>query len=118
MGFLLRWIREKSRASGTKRCGKTTTIRILLTLVNLTSGKASLFDVDVAGNSEKVRNMCGYVPQDVSADGDLTAYENILIYAKLYGMPGKERKSRIEEALGFLELTERANDMVNTFPEA
>ena len=100
---------------GPNGAGKTTTIRILLTLVKLTSGKASLFDVDVAGNGERVRNMCGYVPQDVSADGDLTAYENILIYAKLYSMPGKERKSRIEEALGFLELKERANDMVNTF---
>ena len=73
-------------------------------LINLTSGKATVFDVDVAGNGERVRNMCGYVPQDVSADGDLTAYENILIYAKLYSMPGKERKTRIQEALGLLRV--------------
>jgi ABC-2 type transport system ATP-binding protein len=59
--------------------------------------------------------MCGYVPQDVSADGDLTAYENVLISSKLYGMPAKERKTRIQDVLNFLELTDRANDMVNTF---
>jgi ABC-2 type transport system ATP-binding protein len=59
--------------------------------------------------------MCGYVPQDVSADGDLTAYENVLISSKLYGMPAKERKQRIHDVLSFLELTDRANDMVNTF---
>jgi len=100
---------------GPNGAGKTTIIRILLTLINLSSGKVFLFDVDVTKNSEKVRKMCGYVPQDVSADGDLTAYENILIYAKLYGMPGKERKTRIQEVLGYLDLTERANDMVKTF---
>ncbi len=100
---------------GPNGAGKTTTIRILLTLIDYTSGKVSLFDVDVAKNSEKVRSMCGYVPQDVSADGDLTAYENVLIDAKLYSMPAKERKTRIPEVLGFLELGDRANDMVNTF---
>jgi len=62
-----------------------------------------------------VRRICGYVPQDVSADGDLTSYENVLISAKLYGMPPKERKQRIQEVLNFLELTDRENDMVNTF---
>ena len=62
-----------------------------------------------------VRRICGYVPQDVSADGDLTAYENVLISSKLYGMPVKERKQRIHEVINFLELTDRENDMVNTF---
>ena len=100
---------------GPNGAGKTTIIRILLTLINLTSGKVSVFDVDVAKNSERVRSMCGYVPQDLSADGDLTAYENVLIYAKLYSMPKEERKVRIQEVLGYLGLTERANDMVNTF---
>jgi len=100
---------------GPNGAGKTTTIRILLTLVKPTSGTALMFDTDIAKHSERVRGMCGYVPQDVSADGDLTAYENVLIYSKLYGMPSKERKTRIKEVLGFLELSDRANDMVNTF---
>jgi ABC-2 type transport system ATP-binding protein len=100
---------------GPNGAGKTTTIRILLTLIEPTSGETLIYDIDTAKNSEDVRRMCGYVPQDVSADGDLTAYENVLISSKLYGMPANERKKRIGDVLNFLELTERANDMVNTF---
>ena len=100
---------------GPNGAGKTTTIRILLTLIKPTSGETLIYDLDTAKNSEDVRRMCGYVPQDVSADGDLTAYENVLISSKLYGMPANERKKRIGDVLNFLELTERANDMVNTF---
>jgi len=100
---------------GPNGAGKTTTIRVLLTLIKPTSGETLIYNLDTAKNSEEVRRMCGYVPQDVSADGDLTAYENVLISSKLYGMPAKERKTRIPEVLNFLELTDRANDMVNTF---
>jgi ABC-2 type transport system ATP-binding protein len=100
---------------GPNGAGKTTTIRILLTLIYPTSGETLIYNLNTARNSEEVRRMCGYVPQDVSADGDLTAWENVLISSKLYGMPAKERKTRIQEVLNFLELTDRANDMVNTF---
>ena len=100
---------------GPNGAGKTTTIRILLTLIQPTSGETLIYNLNTAKNSEEVRRMCGYVPQDVSADGDLTAYENVLISSKLYGMPAKERKQRIHDVLSFLELTDRANDMVNTF---
>ena len=100
---------------GPNGAGKTTTIRVLLTLIKPTSGETLIYNIDTAKNSEEVRRICGYVPQDVSADGDLTAYENVLISSKLYGMPAKERKTRIHEVLNFLELTDRANDMVNTF---
>ena len=100
---------------GPNGAGKTTTIRVLLTLIKPTSGETLIYNLDTAKNSEEVRRMCGYVPQDVSADGDLTAYENVLISSKLYGMPANERKTRIHDVLNFLELTDRANDMVNTF---
>ena len=80
---------------GPNGAGKTTTIRILLTLIKPTSGETLIYNLDTAKNSEEVRRMCGYVPQDVSADGDLTAYENVLISSKLYGMPANERKTRI-----------------------
>jgi len=63
--------------------------------------------------------MCGgfaaYVPQDVSADGDLTSYENVLISAKTVWHASQRKEARIQEVLNFLELYRRENDMVNTF---
>jgi ABC-2 type transport system ATP-binding protein len=100
---------------GPNGAGKTTTIRMLLTLIKPTGGKASLFGIELLRYPEKARDMAGYVPQDVSVDGELTGYENILMYAKLYGVPGKERGQRIKEVLEYLGLQERANDMVNTY---
>ena len=100
---------------GPNGAGKTTTIRILLTLIKPTSGNVSVFGVDALAYPDKVREMAGYVPQDVSVDGEITGYENILIYAKLYGMPADQRKKRIKEVLEYLGLEDRANSMVNTF---
>ncbi len=100
---------------GPNGAGKTTTIRMLLTLSKPTSGNINILGVDALTSPEEVRCMAGYIPQDVSVDGELTGYENILMYAKLYGLPGKERGGRIKEVLEYLGLTDRAGDMVNTY---
>jgi len=100
---------------GPNGAGKTTTIRCLLTLIKPTSGKARISGIDVLRNPQQVRQLCGYVPQDVSVDGDLTGYENLLLYAKLYYVPSAVRKKRIQEALEFMQLTDRANSLVKTY---
>jgi ABC-2 type transport system ATP-binding protein len=100
---------------GPNGAGKTTTIRILLTLIRPTAGSIRVFGLDALADPDRVRQMAGYVPQDVSVDGEITAYENILIYSKLYGMPRNERKQRIKEVLEYMDLQERANSLVNTF---
>jgi ABC-2 type transport system ATP-binding protein len=100
---------------GPNGAGKTTTIRCLLTLIKPSSGEARISGIDVLGNPQQVRQLCGYVPQDVSVDGDLTGYENLLLYAKLYYVPGAVRKKRIQEALEFMQLTDRANSLVKTY---
>ncbi|MDO8567715.1 MAG: ATP-binding cassette domain-containing protein [Dehalococcoidales bacterium] len=100
---------------GPNGAGKSTIIRTLLTLIKPTSGRISIFGVNALTHPEKAREMAGYVPQDISVDGELTGYENILMYSKLYGVPGKEREKRIKEVLEYLELEDRANDMVSTY---
>ena len=107
--------REVFGLLGPNGAGKTTTIRMLLTLIRPTAGSIRVLGFDALTYPDRVRQMAGYVPQDVSVDGELTAYENILIYSKLYGMPSNQRKQRITEVLEYLDLQERANSLVNTF---
>jgi ABC-2 type transport system ATP-binding protein len=100
---------------GPNGAGKTTTIRCLLTLTKPTSGEIKVSSIDVWKHPGQVRQLCGYVPQDVSVDGDLTGYENLLLYAKLYYVPGSERKRLIREALEFMQLADWANSMVKSY---
>lgn len=100
---------------GPNGAGKTTTIRSLLTLVRPTSGEMKISGIEVLRKPQDVRKICGYVPQDVSVDGELTGYENLLLYAKYYYIPAEERKKRIREALEFMEIADRANHLVKTY---
>jgi ABC-2 type transport system ATP-binding protein len=69
---------------GPNGAGKTTTIRMIITLTKPTSGSISVLGVDAVRKPSQIRQMIGYVPQAVSVDGDLTAYENLLIFSKLF----------------------------------
>jgi ABC-2 type transport system ATP-binding protein len=77
---------------GPNGAGKTTTIKMLTTLLPPTSGKALVAGFDIVRDARNVRRSIGYVPQLVSADGNLTGYENLLLFAKLYDIPAKERQ--------------------------
>ncbi|VVM08539.1 Daunorubicin/doxorubicin resistance ATP-binding protein DrrA [Methylacidimicrobium cyclopophantes] len=87
---------------GPNGSGKTTTMRMLTTLLPPSSGSARVDGHDVVGDPTAVRADIGYVPQMLSADPDLTGYENLWIGAKLYRIPRSERRERIEEALDFM----------------
>lgn len=100
---------------GPNGAGKTTTIKILTTLLPPTSGEALIGGLDVTRNSIKVRRLIGYVPQLLSADGNLTGYENLLIFAKLYDIPRSEVAKRIEDSLKFMGLTDFGNKLVKNY---
>ncbi len=68
---------------GPNGAGKSTLIKMLSTLLPPTSGRATIAGFDVATQPAEVRRRIGYVPQLVSADGALTAYENLLLSARL-----------------------------------
>jgi len=100
---------------GPNGAGKSTTIKILVTLTRPTQGTAKLFDIDVKKDPSRIREMIGYVPQELSADGALTGYENLLLSAKLYNIPSQERRSRIEKILTMMDLSQRAQSLVDTY---
>ena len=100
---------------GPNGAGKTTTIRMLLTLIPQTSGSIHIFGYDTISNPGPIRQLAGYVPQDISVDGELTGYENMLMYAKLYDVPRSTRKILIKEALEYMDLNDRAKDLVKTY---
>jgi len=100
---------------GPNGAGKTTLMKILTTQIAPTSGAAFIDNFNVVKNAGKIRGMIGYVPQDVSVQRDLNGYENLLFYAKLYGVPKKEVKKRIVSALNLMELRGRAKDLVKYY---
>jgi ABC-2 type transport system ATP-binding protein len=100
---------------GPNGAGKTTVIKMLTTLIPPTSGQAKVAGFDVQRRAARVRAEIGYVPQLVSVDGTLTGYENLLIFAKLYGVPRTERQARIAAALEFVGLGEAAHRRVGGY---
>ncbi len=100
---------------GPNGAGKTTLMRILTTQIKPTSGDAWVLGHHVVREAGKVRGAIGYVPQEFSVWNDLTGYENLLVYAKLYGIPRDRRKRVVEEMLEFMELKEAANRLIRTY---
>ncbi len=100
---------------GPNGAGKSTVIKMLTTLLPPTSGRASVGGYDIVRESTKVRRIIGYVPQMLSADGTLSGYENLLVFAKLYDIPGKEQQTRVRDALAFMGLTDAADRLVRTY---
>ena len=100
---------------GPNGAGKTSTIKMIVTLARPTSGRLEVFGVDVSRSPQTARGMLGYVPQSISVDADLTAYENLLIFSKLSYVSKQDREGRIRDALQYMGLAERANDLVKRF---
>ena len=94
---------------GPNGAGKTTAIKMLTTLLPPPSGNARVAGYDIAHHAGDVRRNIGYVPQMLSADGTLSGYENLLIFAKLYDVPHREREERLRDALAFMGLADAAS---------
>jgi ABC-2 type transport system ATP-binding protein len=90
---------------GPNGAGKSTLIRMMTTLIPITSGRALIAGHDVSKEEDAARRLIGVIPQALTSDLDLTVEENMNIYAKLYDVPAKERKRSIDELLGLVDLT-------------
>ncbi len=100
---------------GPNGAGKTTTIRMLTTLASISGGSCSVAGFDVKTNPDEVRRKIGLVPQDAAVDGDLTGMENLLLSAKLYGVPDVAAKEKANQLLGTVGLKEAAGRMAKTY---
>jgi ABC-2 type transport system ATP-binding protein len=90
---------------GPNGAGKSTLIRMMTTLIPVTSGRAIVGGYDVSKDSDAVRRMIGVIPQALTSDQDLTVEENLSIYAKLYSVPRAQREKNIAEVLEAVDLT-------------
>lgn len=100
---------------GPNGAGKTTTINMLITVLKPTEGKASVLGYDIVKQANDVRKVIGVVPQEYTADEDLTGYENIILCADLYGIPREVSKKRALELLELVELTHFKDKRVDTY---
>jgi ABC-2 type transport system ATP-binding protein len=100
---------------GPNGAGKSTLIKMLTTLLPPTAGTAAVDGCDVRTQPYEVRRRIGYVPQMISADGDLTGRENLLIFAELYGLQGTQRRAAIAAALELMDLGDFADVLVKSY---
>jgi ABC-2 type transport system ATP-binding protein len=100
---------------GPNGAGKTTTINMLITILRPTEGKASVLGFDIAKQNDNVRNVIGVVPQEYTADEDLTGLENILLCSDMYGIPRRVARERALDLLKLVELTDFKDKRVQTF---
>ena len=100
---------------GPNGAGKTTTINMLTTIIRPTEGGATVSCCDINKDPSGVRKTIGLVPQEYTADEDLTGLDNILLTAELYGVPKAEARERAKELLELVQLSDAAQRDVDTY---
>ena len=100
---------------GPNGAGKSTLIRMLTTLMPPTSGTARINGFDIVRAANDVRACIGVIPQAMTSDLDLSAEENMSIFAKLYGIPRERRRQTIDQLLAAVDLTQWADKPVKNF---
>ena len=100
---------------GPNGAGKTTTIRMITTLLRPQDGRIRVFGTDVTARPMQVRRLLGYVPQQISIDGQLTGVENVTLFARLFDVPRRERRARVLDALETVGLDDVGDRMASTY---
>ena len=99
---------------GPNGAGKTTTLGMVYCFTPPTSGTISVCGLEVGEDDREIKKLIGVAPQDDSLDPELSTIENLIVYARYFGIPKKTAALRAAELLDFMQLAERSNDRVMT----
>jgi ABC-2 type transport system ATP-binding protein len=100
---------------GPNGAGKTITVSILTTLIEPTTGSARVVGFDVMRQAGEVRRRIGVTFQEMVLDDDLTGRQALDYHGKLYRQKAKQRRKKIAELLGLVELEDAADRRINTY---
>lgn len=100
---------------GPNGAGKSTTINMICGLLDIDQGRIEVDGISIKERPLEVKKRIGLVPQDLALYENMPAADNVAFFAKLYGLRGKLLKERVEEALTFVGLQDRAKDAPSTF---
>jgi len=98
---------------GPNGAGKSSTMRMICCVSPVTAGRLRIFGLDPATHGPEIRARIGVCPQEDTLDTELNVWENLYVYGRYFGLPRKEVRSRIDELLDFVQLTERARAKVD-----
>ena len=100
---------------GPNGAGKTTTVSIIAGLLRPDFGEVLIEGRSLRGDTDPAKRNIGFVPQDIALYDELSAHDNLALFAALYDMSGAKRDRAIDEALDLAGLTDRAGDRVSNF---
>jgi len=92
---------------GPNGAGKTTAIRMVQCVSPVTSGKLEVLGLDVSSRQREIKSQIGVCPQEDNLDPDFTAWHNLLVYARYFGIGREDAEKRATELLEFMQLTEK-----------
>jgi ABC-2 type transport system ATP-binding protein len=100
---------------GPNGAGKTTVVRVLTTLTPVQQGEVRVFGLDARRDTMDIRHNLGYVPQQLSIEAALTGRQNVDLFARLYDVPRRQRRDRVNEALSAMQLLDVAENLAGTY---
>ncbi len=100
---------------GPNGAGKSTTLNMMSTILKSDAGSIHIDGIHVNENSKECKHLIGVVPQEISLYEDLSAYQNLLFWGNLYGIPSNKLKERIHTTLELIGLLDRKKDLIKTY---
>ncbi|MEK3781032.1 ABC transporter ATP-binding protein [Paenibacillus sp. FSL R5-0810] len=100
---------------GPNGAGKSTTISMISSLLKPTAGDVRLNGQSVIKHPQQLRKVLGVVPQEIALYEELSSYENVKFFGKVYGLKGKELELKIQELLDMVGLRDRQKELIRTY---